>query len=218
MLEGAQENPPTGSATTGCGRVDFNPATNTLSYSIMHGAFTSGTLFAHIHRGVVGQNGGIVFTLGPGPTSWAGTTGALTPTDLADLFKGNLYVNVHSNAFSAGEIRARSAPTLRLRTVGNGAWNPGIDASGYAARPPRRGDTVTNAVPGTAVLLFIGTSTTFAPILAAPLPHFLLPLGVLWMDADPGLHSQVADSTGCAEVVPRRPTRRDCSRASQSPR
>ena len=48
----------------------------------------------------------MVFPLGlsnPIVTTWNG----LTPADIADLLAGNLYVNIHTPVFPAGEIRGQ---------------------------------------------------------------------------------------------------------------
>jgi hypothetical protein len=209
-LDGSQENPPTGSGVTGCGRVDYDPATNTLAYSINHGVLPSGTLFAHIHRGVVGQNGSIVFNLGPGPTSWSGTTPALSAANLADLFKGNLYVNVHSNAFGGGEIRGQVRPDPYVFGFGgDGApGKPRIDAAGYDGAASNSVTlSVTNALSGAPVSVFIGLSSSFSFVLGTQLPVLLSPVGHVWIDPDLGsLIPLVADSTGCASITVGVPT------------
>jgi len=72
-----------------------------------------GAAVMHIHRGAAGVNGPIVFDLGnpasPVEAVWTG----MTPADVADLFAGNFYVNIHTSGRPAGEIRGQ----IRPRTV-----------------------------------------------------------------------------------------------------
>lgn len=84
---------------------------------------------AHLHMAPAGQNGGVVVWLYPdspppqpipGPTNGTLATGTITADDLVgstegaelgDLLDavdaGNIYVNVHTDAFPAGEVRGQ---------------------------------------------------------------------------------------------------------------
>ena len=77
---------------------------------------------AHIHEGAPGQDGGVVFDLGDG-TSPIQTIIDLTDREYETLAGGNYYINVHSEAVPAGEIRAQIvggvAPDLYEVTVTN---------------------------------------------------------------------------------------------------
>jgi CHRD domain len=210
IITGGEENPPTPSAATGKGRLDYNPVTNTISYSITTAPLPSGFLAAHIHRGVVGQNGSIMFALIGGPTVFVGTTTPLSTTQLADLFKGNLYVNFHSNAFSGGEIRGQIRPDPYIYGFG-GDGTPGkprFDAAGYNATTSNDVTLhLSNAHPGANVSLFLSGNNTFSTLLGAPLPISIPPVGTLWIDADPAVFlPMVADATGCASLTVSVPT------------
>lgn len=83
--------------------------------------------FSHIHAAPAGQNGPIVVTLYPGPTTSGRTQGVLVEgtitssdlegslsgmalSDLVALIEaGNAYVNVHTDAQPSGEIRGQIA-------------------------------------------------------------------------------------------------------------
>jgi hypothetical protein len=64
---------------------------------------------AHFHSGARGTTGPIVIDLGPVSGNSGKSTGAMGLTDAEelDLRAGNWYINVHSDAFPGGEIRAQ---------------------------------------------------------------------------------------------------------------
>src|SRR5438045_251701 len=78
VIDAAQEVPPTPSTQTGSGTFSLDPFTHLLSYNITITGLTGSFAGAHIHSGAVGSNGGILFNLTGGPTSYAGTAGPLS--------------------------------------------------------------------------------------------------------------------------------------------
>ena len=64
---------------------------------------------AHIHNAPAGQNGHEVFEIHHSSSPFSATWN-LTSEDAAELLAGNLYVNVHSEAHHAGEIRGQIIP------------------------------------------------------------------------------------------------------------
>lgn len=78
---------------------------NALEYEIQVRDLTGPAVAAHIHRGAAGTPGPIEITLDH--TALAGTTAPLTDEQLRALFRGDLYVNVHTDANLAGEIRGQ---------------------------------------------------------------------------------------------------------------
>ncbi|HVS66062.1 MAG TPA: CHRD domain-containing protein [Thermoanaerobaculia bacterium] len=60
---------------------------------------------AHIHRAAPGVPGPIIFPFDD-PESPLDQTFTLSDADVVDLFTGNLYVNVHTDEFPGGEVRA----------------------------------------------------------------------------------------------------------------
>lgn len=103
-LAGANEVPPTPSAASGTGQFTLNP-----DGSVTYQVSTSGVIgtAAHLHLGAAGVNGPILVPLNGGPTTWSGTSTPLAPASIAALQSGGTYVNVHSAAFPAGEIRGQ---------------------------------------------------------------------------------------------------------------
>lgn len=101
-LNGAQEVPVNGSAATGTFAGTYNRNTRQLTYTVTYQgvAPTSG----HIHTGTPGNNGPVVI---PFASLASPITGTFTlNADLADrLLNNGTYVNIHSAAFPAGEIR-----------------------------------------------------------------------------------------------------------------
>ncbi len=123
-IEGSQENPPVATSAGGWGHVVLN-ANDTLTYDVR--TFGISATAAHIHTGVVGSNGGVLFPLSGGPTTWSGTTSALTAGQITTLRSEGLYINVHSSANPGGEIRGQVEPRSR---------NFAIFASGDQENPP----------------------------------------------------------------------------------
>lgn len=116
---------PTPTVTTpviGAGVFFFDPATNTLSFTIVYRGLSGGATAAHFHSAAAGTTGPVSQTIcgGPAPALLgacpAGSSGLLTgtwtvPTTLVTtLLAGGLYVNIHTAANAAGEIRGQINP------------------------------------------------------------------------------------------------------------
>lgn len=97
---------------TGTMTLDYEPETGDIIYEIAVQNLTGAPLAAHLHLGAPGVAGGIVVGL-PGGGIPAGADGSasgamvLPPESVDDLYAGRLYVNVHTAAFLAGEIRGQ---------------------------------------------------------------------------------------------------------------
>ena len=116
-LDGAQENPPTGSTAAGTAVLLLSQDGSRADLTLTLTSPLMGTLTAaHIHKAARGTNGGIVhniwvrnvtttepFEVG----SPIGRTFQFTAENLADLRAGNYYVNVHSSRNGGGEIRGQ---------------------------------------------------------------------------------------------------------------
>jgi hypothetical protein len=110
-LDSAQEVPaPTvgDPPPTGSGTFTLDPANNTIAYQLTVQNLTGAPIAAHIHEGAPGVAGDIVQQIDH--VTLEGTTDALEPANVAALFAGNLYVNVHTSANMAGEVRGQLAP------------------------------------------------------------------------------------------------------------
>jgi parallel beta-helix repeat protein len=112
-LNGAEEVPPVTTSADGFCTGILDAAQTTFELVCTHGV--SDTILAHIHRGVAGMDGPIVFDLGD-PSSPIRAAWNLSATDVTALIGDALYVNVHSPAFPDGEVRGQidsSATQLR---------------------------------------------------------------------------------------------------------
>ena len=105
-INGASEVPANASTATGTATAVFNKDTKILTLTVNFSGVTATN--AHIHKEVVGVSGGVVFPIpSPFTSPLSLTTIALTTTQEADLNANLYYVNLHSAAFPAGEIRGQ---------------------------------------------------------------------------------------------------------------
>ena len=112
-LSAAAEVPPVQSAGTGTAAVNVDPATKQISWRVDYSGLSGPAAAAHIHCGAAaGGNAGVALPLGTAP-NWASPlqgSGALTDAQLAELQAGKCYVNIHTAANKAGELRGQLAP------------------------------------------------------------------------------------------------------------
>lgn len=105
-LSGKDEVPPVNTAASGGGTLSIVP-NKTLSGSIR----TSGVAatMAHIHLGAPGENGPVVVKLNKAADNvWTIPEDAKLTDEAYKAFEaGKLYVNVHSEAHPAGELRGQ---------------------------------------------------------------------------------------------------------------
>ena len=108
-LTGAEEIPPVATSATGGGTISIN-ADKSVSGTIKPEGL-DGTV-AHIHVGAPGESGPPIITLNKSADgAWSVPPGSqLTDEQYSSFKAGKLYVNVHSAAHKAGEIRAQLTP------------------------------------------------------------------------------------------------------------
>ena len=109
MLSGKQEVPPVTTSASGNGTITVGP-----DRSVSGSITTTGVAVtaAHIHDGAPGKNGPVIIPLvKTSDNVWSVPAGAkLTVAQHESYRAGSLYVNVHSAANKAGEIRGQLKP------------------------------------------------------------------------------------------------------------
>lgn len=124
-LTGAAERPtPVTTTATGTASVEIDDAAQTLTFSVSVTGLLTPTL-AHIHVGSTTEAGPIVVNLLLTPPAAGSFTGVLTSgtrastdviggetftTLVAKIRSGNAYINVHTAANAAGELRGQLLP------------------------------------------------------------------------------------------------------------
>lgn len=109
MLSGSQEVPSVSTNAAGDGAITVGS-----DRSISGSVTTSGIMgiSAHIHEAAAGKNGPVVIPLTKTSEGvWSVPDGTkLTDAQYKSYEAGDLYVNVHSEAYKGGEIRAQMKP------------------------------------------------------------------------------------------------------------
>ena len=107
-LSGAEEVPPAKSDGKGSG--SFRVAEDGTLTGNVATEGVKGTM-AHIHQGAKGQNGPVIVPLTKNGDTYSVPEGKkLTADQIKALKDGNLYVNVHSDRYKGGEVRAQLQP------------------------------------------------------------------------------------------------------------
>ena len=107
-LSGTQEVPAASSSATGS--VSFRGADDGTVTGSITTQGVQGTM-AHIHQAARGQNGPVIVPLAKSGDTYTVPEGRKLNAAQMQAYKaGNLYVNVHSDRYKGGEIRAQLQP------------------------------------------------------------------------------------------------------------
>jgi CHRD domain len=105
-LSGSQEVPAVSTSASGTGMISVAPDKSVSGSVTTSGLTGTG---AHIHAAATGQNGPVIIPLTKsGDNTWSVPPGTkLTDAQYESFKAGNLYVNVHSAANPAGQVRGQ---------------------------------------------------------------------------------------------------------------
>lgn len=107
-LAGFNEAPPTQTVASGMVSMRMVADDGLLEVTFNAQNLSADMTGAHIHIGGVGQNGGVTVNLAPTSGSFTNTYDITGNTDAVNAMRaGNAYVNVHTAAYPAGEIRGQ---------------------------------------------------------------------------------------------------------------
>lgn len=107
-LDGKAEVPPTTSTAKGAADIDYDPASKKLSWKVTYSGLSGPATAAHFHGpGETGKNAGVAVPIPNIASSPAEGSATLTDAQAADLLAGKYYVNIHTAANPAGEIRGQ---------------------------------------------------------------------------------------------------------------
>ena len=107
QLSGANEVPAVSTNGKGLFVANLSQSETLVKFHMVFEGLSSPVTGAHIHQGLAGTNGGVIFDLGPF-TFGNIVTGTWDPQGYVDALKaGELYVNVHTMDNPGGEIRGQ---------------------------------------------------------------------------------------------------------------
>jgi hypothetical protein len=105
-LSAKNEVPPNDSKGAGAVTATYDSASKKLTWTGTYSGLSGAATAAHIHTGAQGKNGGVAIPIAPATSPLEGSA-TLTDQQATDLLAGKLYVNVHTAAHKAGEIRGQ---------------------------------------------------------------------------------------------------------------
>lgn len=111
-LSGAQEVPPVAGSGTASADFKLDPATKTLTWTVTYSGLSSDAVASHIHGpAAMGANAGVEVPLTVSASPMTGSA-VLTDAQISDLSSGKTYINIHTAANKAGELRGQIAPKM----------------------------------------------------------------------------------------------------------
>jgi len=106
-LKGANEVPPNDSKGTGTVTATFDTATKKLTWKGSYEGLSGPATAAHLHGPApAGKNAAVMVPINPHGPSFEGSA-TLTDAQAKALMDGDMYVNIHTAAHKAGEIRGQ---------------------------------------------------------------------------------------------------------------
>jgi hypothetical protein len=106
-LSGKSEVPPNTVAGTGSVTATYDDASKKLTWKGSYSGLTGPATAAHFHGpAAAGKNAGVMVPISPNGPSFEGSA-TLTDAQAKALMDGGMYVNIHTAANKAGEIRGQ---------------------------------------------------------------------------------------------------------------
>jgi hypothetical protein len=167
-MSGLQEVPANNSPGRGFGRVVLNAAETQITASFYFENLSANTISGHIHSPALpGANAPVLFDMSPplGVTRGQAVdrTFNVTPAQVADLRAGLWYFNVHTTAFTGGEIRGQigTANDAPADFNGDGKTDFGVirKTGGAAGQGQTRWFILTNSTPQVETQVDFGVDT-----------------------------------------------------------
>ena len=113
-LSGAQETPPVETAGAGTADLTYDPATRVVTWTISYGGLSGPATMAHFHgpSATPGKPEVKVWLTKQGSAAESPIKGeaTLTPEQAQQFTAGEWYINVHTQAHPAGEVRGQVTP------------------------------------------------------------------------------------------------------------
>lgn len=117
MLDGMQEVPMVDTDATGLAAFNLSKTGMKVTYFVVVEGLTGDIVGAHLHTGMMGENGPVVVDLTASVNDNV-ISGSFDPTEFAglldDMNAGNVYINVHTAEFPNGEIRGQLMYDMRI--------------------------------------------------------------------------------------------------------
>ena len=107
-LGGGEEVPPVQTQGKGELTATFDQGSKRLTWKGNYSGLSGPATAAHFHAAEKGKNGGVAVPISPSASPMEGSA-TLTDQQAADLLAGRWYVNIHTEANKAGEIRGQMA-------------------------------------------------------------------------------------------------------------
>lgn len=106
---GSNEVPPNDSKGTASASATYDTGSKMLTWQGTYSGLSGPPFAAHFHKGAPGKNGGIVVPLFGNKDNQSPFKGSkkLTDAEAADLIAGQWYINIHTAAHRAGEVRGQ---------------------------------------------------------------------------------------------------------------
>jgi hypothetical protein len=117
QLNGGQVNPPVSSQGSGLGILNVDLVTGEIAGTLLIAGLPDVTA-THIHKGAVGEDGGVVIPLtGDNTVRTVSKDTKLEPAQLTAYVDGNLYFNIHTKENPKGEVRGQIIPFANQKFI-----------------------------------------------------------------------------------------------------